>query len=72
MIELGRQNKTAAELYRALREEAKDGQRLSVNSLPDWSGVYTRAPVPGFAFDPDQPPDGLPTAKLTRSFTQRC
>src|SRR2546426_3240926 len=36
--------------------------------MPDWSGVYTRAPIPGFAFDPDQPPDGLPTAKLTPEF----
>ncbi|PYS27096.1 MAG: hypothetical protein DMG11_17535 [Acidobacteria bacterium] len=68
MIDLGRQHKTASELYRALREQAKGGQRLASNSMPDWSGVYTRAPIPGFAFDPDQPPDGLPTAKLTPEF----
>jgi hypothetical protein len=68
MIDLGRQHKTAFELYEALRAEANGGQRLAPNNLPDWRGVYTRAPVPGFAFDPEQPPDGLPTAKLTPEF----
>ena len=68
MIDLGRQHKTAAELYQALRDQAKGGQRLAWNSLPDWSGVYTRAPVAGFAFDPDQPPDGVPTARLTPEY----
>ena len=61
----------AADLYQALREEAKGGQRLAWNSLPDWSGVYTRAPVAGFTFDPDQPPDGLPTAKLTPEYQEK-
>ena len=68
MIDLGRQHKTAFELYQALRGQAKESQRLAWNNLPDWSGVYTRAPVNGFAFDPDQPPGGLPTAKLTPEF----
>jgi hypothetical protein len=68
LIELGRQHKTAQDLYQALREQAKGGQRLTAASLPDWSGVYTRKPVPGFAFDPDQPPGGLPTAKLTPEY----
>jgi len=67
MIELGRQQKTAWQLYQSLREKTKEG-RLPSSNLPDWSGVYTRAPVPGFAFDPDQPPDGLPPAKLTPEF----
>jgi hypothetical protein len=71
LIELGRQHKSAADLYQALREQAKGGQRLSSSSLPDWSGVYTRKPVPGFTFDPDQPPGGLPTAKLTPEFHQK-
>jgi hypothetical protein len=71
MIELGRQHKTAAELYQALREQAKGGQHLAWNRLPDWSGVYTRAPVAGFAFDPDQPPGGLPTARLTPAFHEK-
>jgi hypothetical protein len=68
MIELGRRHKSAWELYQALRDEARGGHRLEWTNLPDWSGVYTRAPVPGFAFDPDQPPGGLPTAKLTPEF----
>ena len=71
LIDLGRQHKTAADLYQALREQAKGGQRMALNSLPDWSGVYTRAPVAGFAFDPNQPPDGLPTARLTPEFHEK-
>jgi hypothetical protein len=71
LIELGRQHKTASDLYRALRDEAKGGQRLDAARIPDWSGVYTRAPVPGFTFDPDQPRGGLPTAKLTPEFHEK-
>src|SRR5215213_6705881 len=67
-IDLGRQHKTAAELYRFLREQAQGGKPLSWTALPDWRGVYTRAPVAGFAFDPDTPPGGLPTAKLTPEY----
>ena len=40
-------------------------------SLPDWRGVYTRAPVAGFAFDPEQPEGGVPTAKLTPEYEER-
>jgi hypothetical protein len=68
LVELGRQHKTAAALYQALRDEAKGGRRLEPTRIPDWTGVYTRAPVPGFTFDPDQPPGGLPPAKLTPEF----
>lgn len=71
MADLGRQHKTAAELFQALRDEAKGGQRLAWNSLPDWSGVYTREPIPGFAFDAAQPPGGMPTAKLTPEYQAR-
>jgi hypothetical protein len=67
-IELGRKHKTASELYAALKEQAKGGQRLAPDKLPDWSGVYTRKPVPGFTYDPDQPVGGLPPAKLTPEF----
>lgn len=68
LAELGRQHKTAAELFQALRDQAKGGQRLAATDFPDWTGVYTRAPVPGFTYDPDQPPGGLPTAKLSPEF----
>ena len=67
-IELGRQHKTAADLFQALRDEAKGGQRLASNGLPDWRGVYSRPATNGFTFDPDQPEGALPTAKLTPEF----
>jgi len=69
--ELGRQHKTAAALYDALKQQANGGTALTLSNLPDWTGVYTRAPVAGFAFDPDQPPGGLPTAKLTPEFQEK-
>jgi hypothetical protein len=70
-VELGRQHKTAEALYNALREQAKGGQKLAWNGMPDWSGVYSRPPLNGFTFDPDQPKDGLPTAKLTPEYHAR-
>src|SRR6187455_923562 len=69
--ELGRQHKTAEDLFKALREEAKGGQSLSPDGLPDWSGVYSRPADKGFTFDPDQPAGGLPTAKLTPEYQQK-
>src|SRR5687768_252435 len=62
MADLGRQHRTAADLYEALKSEAGGGRRLKVTNLPDWSGVYTRARG-GITFDPDQPQGGAPTAK---------
>jgi hypothetical protein len=67
-IELGRQHKTAAELYQSLLDEAKGGPPLTATSLPNWTGVYSRPADKGFTFDPDQPDGGLPTAKLTPEF----
>ena len=66
--ELGRKHKTAAELYQALRDEAKGGQPLATGAVPDWTGVYSRPADKGFTFDPDQPAGGLPTAKLTPEY----
>jgi hypothetical protein len=43
LIELGRQHKSAFELYEVLRQEANGGRRLTPGALPDWTGVYTRA-----------------------------
>ena len=71
LIELGRQHKTAAELYQKLRDQAKGGQRLAASSLPDWTGVYTRKVAPGFPYDLDQAPGSLPTAKLTPEFHEK-
>jgi hypothetical protein len=70
-IELGRQHKTALELYQALKLEAKNGRPLDWTRLPDWSGVYSRPANAGFAFDPDQQPGQGPTAKLTPEYQAR-
>jgi hypothetical protein len=67
LAELGREHKTADELYQALLTEAKGGRRLEAANLPDWTGIYTRARG-GITFDPDQPAGGPPTAKLTPEF----
>ena len=67
-IELGHQHKTAEDLFKALKEEAKGGQKLEWNRLPDWSGVYSRPLDRGFNFDIDQPKDVVTTAKLTPDF----
>ena len=71
MAGLAREHKTAWDLYLALKDKAHGGQRLTPANLPDWSGIYTRTPVPGFAFDREQPAGGLPTAKLTPEFQAR-
>lgn len=67
MIDLGRQHQTAEELYLALKAEARGGRRLTPATVPDWSGVYTRARG-GITFDPDQPRGGPPTARLTPEY----
>ena len=70
-VALGREHATAEHLYQALRAQAGSDRTLSWTNLPDWSGVYTRAPVAGFAFDPEQPAGGPPTAKLTPEYEER-
>src|SRR5262245_8576953 len=67
-IELGHQHKTAEDLYKALKEEAKGRKKLEWNRLPDWSGVYSRPLDKGFNFDIDQPKDVATSAKLTPEF----
>ena len=70
LFALGRQHKTAEALYQALKQEANGGRRLTLTSMPDWSGVYTRARG-GIAFDPDQPAGGGTNAKLTPEYQAR-
>jgi len=67
-IDLGRQHKTAEALYNALKEQAKGGQKLAPDALPDWRGVYSRPPLNGFTFDPEQAQGSPTTAKLTPEF----
>lgn len=68
----GEQFHTAADLYAALRKQAKGGRKLTWGTIPDWSGVYARA-ISSLRYDLDQPSNDfdeskmpeLPTAKLT-------
>jgi hypothetical protein len=70
LADLGRQHKTAADLYEALKADADGGRRLNPTRLPDWTGIYTRARG-GITYDPDQPRGGPPTAKLTPEYQAR-
>src|SRR5690348_4331190 len=65
---LGREHKTAWELYQALKAEAKGGQTLTAAAMPDWSGVYSRPADKGFTCDPDTPAGVATTAKLTPEY----
>src|ERR1043165_8565126 len=60
---LGREHKTAWDLYQALKTEAKGGQALTAATVPDWSGVYSRPADKGFTFDPDTPAGVATTPK---------
>jgi hypothetical protein len=70
MADLGRRHRTAWDLYQALKRDANGGRRLKITTVPDWSGVYTRARG-GITYDPDQPQGGPPTAKLTPEYQKR-
>ena len=59
---LGLQHATAADLYAALKARAGGGAPLSLDDMPDWTGLWVRSGRP--FFDPDQPADVLTTAKL--------
>ena len=67
MIDLGKQHKTAEDLYLALKEQARGGHRLTPASAPNWSGLWTRARG-GITYDPDQKPGTPPTATLTPEY----
>jgi hypothetical protein len=70
MTALGRNHRTAWDLYKDFEKQANGGQRLTGQQLPDWSGTYTRDPL-SLNFDPDQGFGGLPTAKLTPEYDKR-
>ncbi|HET7608454.1 MAG TPA: hypothetical protein VFL84_07240, partial [Gammaproteobacteria bacterium] len=61
-IALGLEHATAADLYAALKARANGGAPLSLDDMPDWTGLWQRVGRP--FFDPDQPADVLTTAKL--------
>lgn len=59
-VALGLAHETAWDLYQALR--ARAGAPLSLDDMPDWSGLWTRVGNP--FFDPEQDFSELTTAKL--------
>jgi hypothetical protein len=61
-VALGLEHATARELYDALQARAGGGAPLSLDDMPDWTGLWTRVGRP--FFDPEQPADVLTTAKL--------
>jgi hypothetical protein len=61
-IALGLQHATAADLYAALKARANGGAPLSLDDMPDWTGLWQRVGPP--FFDPDQPQGVLTSAKL--------
>ena len=61
-VALGLEHSTAADLYAALKARANGGAPLSLDDMPDWTGLWQRVGRP--FFDPEQPADVLTTAKL--------
>jgi len=61
-VALGLRHATAGELYAALKTRANGGAPLSLDNMPDWTGLWQRDGRP--FFDPDQPAGVLTTAKL--------
>src|SRR5688572_8812388 len=53
LIALGKEHRTAEDLYKAFQTAANGGQRLNPARLPDWTGVYSRSGVL-FNWDQDQ------------------
>jgi len=61
-VALGLAHATAADLYAALKQRANGGAPLSLDDMPDWTGLWQRVGPP--FFDPDQPRGVLTSAKL--------
>jgi hypothetical protein len=71
MKALGLRYHNAWDLYQGLKQAAGGGKPLAWNSIPDWSGLYTRA---GFvwSFDPDLGEHSeLVTAKLKPEYRKK-
>ena len=61
-VALGLQHASASELYQALKMRANGGTPLSLDDMPDWTGLWVRTGRP--FFDPEQEFTELTTAKL--------
>jgi hypothetical protein len=68
MIDLGIEHKTARGLYDYLKQQANGGKPLTWQTVPDWTGLWTRE-ASVFFWDPDQTSmDQMPTAKMTPKY----
>jgi hypothetical protein len=61
-IALGAEHGAASSLYAALKARANGGAPLSLDDMPDWTGLWQRVGPP--FFDPDQAQGVLTSAKL--------
>jgi len=61
-VALGLEHSTAADLYAALKARANGGAPLSLDDMPNWTGLWQRVGPP--FFDPEQSRDVLTSAKL--------
>ena len=64
LIELGKEHRTAWDLYKAFEGQAKRRPRLNPARCPIGRGVYSRGGML-FNWDQDQGRNRMPTAKLT-------
>jgi hypothetical protein len=60
---MAQQYDTAWHMYQALKADAGGGTPLTPDTMPDWTGLWTRVGPP--YFDPDQKPNEFTTAHLT-------
>ena len=71
MIDLGVQYKTARALYDHFKQQANGGKPLTWQTVPDWTGLWTREGNI-FFWDTDQgSTTAPPTAKLTPEYQKR-
>ena len=68
---LAQEYRNSTEHFEALKSQAKGGTKMTADRLPDWTGIWTRAPGTGLKFDPAQPSLQQTTAQLTPEFAQR-
>jgi len=63
--------RNSTEHFEALKRAAQGSTKLTWDKLPDWTGVWTRAPGIGLKFDPAQPSLQQTTAQLAPEFARK-
>jgi hypothetical protein len=73
LVALGHQYGTAEALFAHFKEQAKGGQPLTWETLPDWKGVYSMGfGQSGLAFDTtQQDANGLPPVKIKPEYYEK-